>query len=144
MSEREGARPRPVDVAYWLWLVAAALLVLFGLLALTASGDAVRTHLIEAGAEPDVASSLVTLLRGSGALGIAVGLGTGFLAGPVRAGDARFRRAEVALTGVYVMVQLLAVAVGVGQTQMLLCALLMAAAAVLVYLPSTRDWFVRA
>ncbi|MGW4479027.1 hypothetical protein [Rhodococcus triatomae] len=144
MSEQPAGRPRLVDAAYWLWLVAAGLLVLFGLLALTASGDALRASFVEAGAEPDVADSLVTLLRGTGALGIAVGLGTGVLAGPVRAGHAGFRRAEVALSGVYVVIQLLSVAVGVGRPEMLLCALLMAVAAVLVYRPSARDWFARA
>ncbi|MFD1815042.1 hypothetical protein [Rhodococcus gannanensis] len=143
MSEQPAVRPRLVDVAYWLWLVAAGLLVLFGLLALTASGDTLRTSFVEAGAEPDVADSLVTLLRGTGVLGIAVGLGTGALAGPVRAGHAGFRRAEVALSGVYAVIQVLSVAVGVGQPQMLLCALLMVVAGVLVYRPSVRDWFVR-
>lgn len=142
MSERV-TRPRPVEVAYWLWLVSAAMLVLFGLLSLTASGDAVREQLIEGGAEPGDADSLVTLLRGSGGLAVAVGVGAGFLAGPVRAGDARFRRAAVALTAVYAVLQVLSVAVGVGQLPMLLFALVMAVAAVLVYLPSVREWFVR-
>lgn len=143
MAER-AARPRLVDVAYWLWVVCAALLVLFGLLALTASGDAVREQLLANGAKPDGVDALVSLLRGSGGLAVAVGLGTGFLAGPVRAGHPGFRRAEVALTGVYAVIQLLSMAVGVGQLPTLLTALGMLAAAVLVYLPSARGWFVRA
>lgn len=142
MSER-GARPRPVEVAYWLWLVSAGLLVLFGLLSLTASGDAVREQLIEGGVAAGDVDPLVALLRGSGGLAVVVGLGTGFLAGPVRAGDARFRRAAVALTAVYAAIQLLSVAVGVGQLPMLVLALVMVVAAVLVYQKSVRGWFVR-
>ncbi|MFF0817905.1 hypothetical protein ACFYVR_22475 [Rhodococcus sp. NPDC003318] len=142
MAER-GARPRPVDVAYWLWIVCAALLVLFGLLALTASGDAVREQLLANGVAPDSVDALVSLLRGSGGLAIAVGLGTGFMAGPVRAGHPGFRRAEVALTGVYAVIQVLSTAVGVGQLPMLLTAVGMLAAAAVVFLPSARGWFVR-
>ncbi|MGW5073576.1 hypothetical protein [Rhodococcus sp. NPDC004095] len=138
-----GSRPRPVEVAYWLWLACAALLVLFGLLSMTASGDAVREQLLANGASPDDVDALVTLLRGSGGLAVAVGLGIGFLAGPVRAGDARFRRAAVALCGVYAAIQLVSVAAGVGQLPTLLTAIGMVVAAVLVYLPSGRDWFVR-
>lgn len=142
MSERE-SRPRTVEVAYWLWLACAALLVLVGLLSLTASGDAVREQLIAGGVDPGDVDALVTLLRGSGGLAAAVGLGIGFLAGPVRAGHAGFRRAAVTLSGVYAAIQVLSVAVGVGQVPTLLIAVGMVVAAVLVYLPSGRDWFVR-
>ncbi|GAA4486699.1 hypothetical protein GCM10023094_43680 [Rhodococcus olei] len=142
-ADERGARPRAVDVAYWLWLVCAGLLVLLGLLSLTASGAAVREQLLANGADPGDVDALVTLLRGSGALALAVGVGTGFLAGPVRAGDPRFRRAEVALSAVYAAVQLVALAFGVGQLPTMLVAVGMLVAAVLVYLRSAAGWFVR-
>lgn len=140
---QRGGRPRAVEIAYWTWLAAAALLVLFGLLALTASGTAVREQLLAGGADPEGVDALVTLLRGSGGLAVAVGVGVGMLAGPVRAGHPGFRRAAVALSGVYAVIQLLSVVAGVGQVPMLLAGVGLAIAAVLVYLPSCRDWFTR-
>ncbi|MFD4294355.1 hypothetical protein ACFWPA_07065 [Rhodococcus sp. NPDC058505] len=142
MSGRE-TRPQQVAIAYWLWLACAALLVLFGLLALTASGDAVRDQLLANGADPGDVDALVGLLRGSGALAGAVGVAIGFLAGPVRAGDPRFRRAAVALSAVYTLIQVLSTAVGVGQAPTLMTAIGLVIASILVYLPSARDWFVR-
>lgn len=136
-----GPRPRPVEVAYWLWLACAALLVLLGLLALTASGAAVREQLVSGGADAANVDALVTLLRGSGGLALAVGVGIGFLAGPVRAGDRRFRRAVVTLSVVYTAVQVLAMAVGVGQLPTLLVSLGAVTASGLVYQRSAAGWF---
>jgi hypothetical protein len=134
-------RPRPVDVAYWLWLVSAALLVLFGLLALTSPGTAIREQLVERGANPDSVDEFIVLLRGSGAVSLLTGLGVGLMAGPTRAGDARFRRAVVALSAVFFVLQLGLMATGLGQVPTLLVSLLALVASVLVYLRSSAEWF---
>ena len=143
MTAPEVRRPRPVEVAYWLWLVCAALLVLFGLMSLTASGDAVREQFLAHGADPGNVDGLVLLLRGSGGLALAVGVGIGFLAGPVRAGDPRFRRAAAALSAVYAALQVVALAIGVGRPETLMVAVGMVASALLVYLRPVSGWFAR-
>ncbi|MBP1162499.1 hypothetical protein ABIC28_000031 [Rhodococcus sp. PvR044] len=135
------ARPRPVDVAYGLWLVCAALLVLFGLLALTSPGTAIREQLVEHGANPDSVDEFIVLLRGSGAVSLLTGLGVGLMAGPTRAGDPRFRRAVVALSAVFFVLQLGLLATGLGQVPTLLVSLLALVASVLVYLRSSAEWF---
>lgn len=73
-------RPRPVTIAFFLWLVAAILLVLLGLLLVSSRYEV-----------PGV-------VRGLGAVWIAVGLALGWLAGKARSGDPRYRRAAIALT----------------------------------------------
>ncbi|MGW6375272.1 hypothetical protein ACWFRB_04295 [Rhodococcus sp. NPDC055112] len=135
------ARPRPVDVAYWLWLVCAALLVLFGLLALTSPGTAIREELVARGANPDSVDEFIVLLRGSGAVSLLTGLGVGLMAGPTRAGDPRFRRAVVALSVVFFVLQLGLLATGLGQVPTLLVSVLALVASVLVYLRSSAEWF---
>lgn len=134
-------RPRPVDIAYWLWLFCAALLVLFGLLALTSPGSSIREQLVERGAAPDSVDGFIVLLRGSGAVSLLTGLGIGLMAGPTRAGDLRFRRAVVALSVVFAVLQLGLMATGLGQAPTLLVAVLALVASVLVYLKSATAWF---
>lgn len=139
----ERTRPRPVTVAYWLWLACSALLVLFGLLAVTSSGAALRDQLLGNGAAPDDLDSLILLLRGSGAVALLVGLAVGLMAGPARAGDGRFRRALVALSAVFTFLELALLPTGVGQAPVLLVAVVTLAAGMLVYLPSATAWFDR-
>ncbi|MFC9787329.1 hypothetical protein [Rhodococcus sp. NPDC127528] len=139
----EPTRPRPVEIAYWLWLASAALLVLFGLLALTTSGSALRETLAERGADPAGVDALVLLLRGSGVVSLVVGLAVGLMSGPTRAGDPRFRRAVVALSVVYALIQCALLLTGLGQAPMLLVSIVLSAASVLVYLRSATGWFVR-
>ncbi|MFC7449316.1 hypothetical protein [Rhodococcus daqingensis] len=134
-------RPRSVDAAYWLWLVCAALLVLFGLLALTSPGTAIREQLVERGANPDSVDAFIVLLRGSGAVALLTGLGVGLMAGPTRAGDPRFRRAVVALSVVFGVLQLGLMAIGLGQAPVLVVAVLALVASALVYLRSAAEWF---
>lgn len=72
-------RPALVTAAFWLWLAAATLLIVTGL------------TLLLSGPVP-------VFFRSAGALWVASGVGLGFLAGRTRLGDARFRRAAVALS----------------------------------------------
>jgi hypothetical protein len=83
-------RPRVVTAAFWCWLVAAILLIVGGLLAASVE--------------------LPPVFRGGGVVTALAGAGMAFLAGRSRNGDARFRRAAVALAlTIVVLVALLAV-----------------------------------
>jgi hypothetical protein len=71
-------RPRIVDVAFWAWLVASAVLVFLGVLG--------------------AASNAPVFIRGAGVILVIAGLAIGFVGGRTRRGDKRFRRAAVALS----------------------------------------------
>jgi hypothetical protein len=70
-------RPRIVEVAFWTWVAAAILLVLFGLLIATATAP--------------------VFFRGAGVLFSVAGLALAYLAGRARSGRSRFRWAALAL-----------------------------------------------
>jgi hypothetical protein len=70
-------RPRIVEVAFWTWVSAAILLVLFGVLFATATAP--------------------VFLRGAGAVFAVAGAALAFLADRARRGRSRFRWAAVAL-----------------------------------------------
>jgi hypothetical protein len=90
-------RPRIVEVAFWCWAVAAILLVLGGLLALTTGFGNLRGH-FPAEVTDDQIRSFLTFYRGTGGVCIVLGVAIGYLAGRTRRGDKRFRRASVALS----------------------------------------------
>ena len=136
-------RPRTVTAAYWIWIVCAAVLVLFGLLAATASADAIRERLTDQHVSPDNIDAFMQLLRVSGIISLIVGLAIGLLAGPVRAGDERFRRALVALSAVFALIQIGAVIMGLSPGILLIVPILLLVAAMLAYRPASNDWFAR-
>lgn len=70
-------RPRIVEVAFWSWVGAAVVLVLFGMWL--------------------IASTVPIFVRGVGVILAIAGLAVGYLAARTRNGDKRFRRAAVAL-----------------------------------------------
>jgi len=86
-------RPRPVTAAFWCWAVAALLLMVGGLIA--------------------AAAAIPTVFRGAGVLTALAGAGMAFLAGRSRAGDARFRRAGIALSLTIVVLIAVLAALGV-------------------------------
>ena len=71
------SRPRAVNVAFWVWLVAATLTAALGLMQLT--------------------QNVPIFFRLIGVVLVVAGLGQGFLTGRTRNGDPRFARAAVAL-----------------------------------------------
>jgi hypothetical protein len=95
--------PRAVQVAFWCWLTAAALLLLGGLLEVWLLRDA-----RPANGENDQVRSLILYYRGVGVLCIVLGIAIGYLAGRTRRGDKRFRRAIIALSIASVVVLLAA------------------------------------
>lgn len=114
-------RPSSVTAAFWLWLVSAVLLVAGGLLAASAS--------------------IAAFYRGAGVIFAVAGLMIGFLAGRARNGDARFRRAVVALSlGVIVLVGMCGV-FGVVHVLALLAVIPLIVAAMLASRPTASAWF---
>ena len=84
--------------------------------------------------------SLPTLFRGMGALFAASGLGLGFLAGRARVGDARFRRAAIALSLAVVIILALFALYSRGPIWLLMMILTMVGA-VLMMRPPAQEWF---
>lgn len=122
MSAPVPARPRIVDTAFWLWLLAAVSLVVLGMLMALTRGN------------------VPTLFRGAGILFALAGLALGFLAGRTRAGQARMRRAAVGLA--LALVVLLALfTLMTGGVLWLIPMILTIVGAVLVMRPSANDWF---
>jgi len=73
-------RPRLVEAAFWVWLVAAVMLVAFGLLLATSGGD------------------VAVFYRGFGILFALAGCALGFAGGKLRRGHRGFRRAAIGLS----------------------------------------------
>lgn len=138
-----GERPRVVTVAYVLWLVAAVLLILVALLTLTVPADQLRTALVGQGATSTDIDSYLSTVRAVGVVSAGFGLALGFLAGPVRAGIARYRAILVVLSLV-VALALLLVVFGLALFQeLLLVAVILLVACALVYRPAAKEWFSR-
>src|ERR1700676_5218173 len=78
-------RPRTVNAAFWCWVLATMMLILFGLLLALSQ------------------SHLPIFFRGAGVLFVLAGIALGYLAGRTRQGDRRFRRAAVAFALVLVV-----------------------------------------
>lgn len=127
--------PRVVSVAYWIWVLCGALMVLLGLLAVTTSAAGIEEHL---GEDTD---AFLWLLRGVGVGSLVFGLVIGFLAAPVRAGNQRLRTVEVALSAVFVLAAVALTAIGVIAPVLLVIPLLLVVAGVLVFREGARDWF---
>jgi hypothetical protein len=115
------SRPRAVNAAFWCWVVAAVLLIVGGLIA--------------------VSVGLPAVYRGAGVLTVVAGAGIAFLAGRSRSGDGRFRRAAIALSlTVIVLVTLLSV-FGVVHILTLLAVIPLSVGTVLMTRPGATAYF---
>ncbi len=101
------ARPTIVNIAFWLVLVGAVLLLsgwLLGISVAVSAEDAVFGKNVS----PDSVQNLRILLGGLSVLWVLVGMALSFLVGRARNGDLRFRRSVVVMAvAVAVMVFLL-------------------------------------
>lgn len=114
-------RPRALNVAFWLLLVGAVMLMVGGLLAATAS--------------------IPALFRGAGIACVIAGAMIAFLAGRVRkTGDARFRRATLALAFVVIVLVSIVAALGVVHVLALLSVLPLIVGAMLLSRPAAAGW----
>jgi peptidoglycan/LPS O-acetylase OafA/YrhL len=115
-------RPRIVDAAFAVWLGAATLLILFGLLLALSQ------------------SHVPAFFRGAGILFVLAGMALGYLAGRTRRGDRRFRRAAVAFSLAMVVLLALFSVISRGLIWLLIMILAMVGA-VLLMRPGAQQWF---
>ena len=133
-SPASSNRPRVVDIAFWLLIGGATIMIAGGLMAVSATYEAARSALPDSITDSDVRNYL-TIYRIAAAV-------LAFLAGRARRGDARFRRAVFGLVfAILVVVLLLAVGVGVAQPLVLLALLPMLVGVALAAGPSARAWY---
>ncbi len=133
-------RPRAVDVAFWLLLVGAVMLVVGGLLVATMSFDTIRGAAADSVSDDQVHKYL-NFHRWSGVICVLTGAGLGFLTGRMRGGDARFRRATIGLALVtVVLVALVALFAGI-HVLSLLGLLPIIVGALLLTRPAATDWY---
>ena len=135
-------RPRIVNVAFWLVLVGAVLLLAGGLLGVSTAFSTPRAAFGDQYADGDVRNILV-LHGGIGVLCLAVGFALSFLAGRARHGDARFRRALVWLAvAIVVLIFLLALLAPFSiELPALFGVVPVALGATLFMRPGAQDWF---
>lgn len=135
-------RPRVVDIAFWLLIVGATVMIVGGLMALTATYDAARASIPDTVSDDDVRNYL-TIYRSSGVGVAAAAAALAFFAGRARRGDARSRRATFGLVfAILVVVLLLAVGIGVAHPLVLLALLPMLVGVSLSAGPTARTWYV--
>lgn len=134
------ARPRIVDIAFWLLAVGAVVLIMGGLQAVTMSFDTARS-VAPSEATDDMVRSWLTLCRATGVFYIVVGVVLAFVAGKTRGGDPRFRRATIGLTlSAVVLAVLFTVVVGISLPVLVALAPLLIGA-VLLTRPAAAQWF---
>ncbi len=135
-------RPRAVNVAFWLSLVGAILLIAGGLLGVT---TALTTPVSAFGAKftHEQAHQILVLHGGVGAVFAVAGIALGYLAGRTRNGDNRFRRAQVALSATIVLLTfVLALIAGTSLELLSLIGVVpVAVGATLFTRPAAAAWF---
>ncbi|UXA18667.1 hypothetical protein [Mycobacterium sp. SMC-4] len=140
-SPSSAGRPRVVDVAFWICIAGAVVLIVGGLMAASATFDAARSAIPDDVGDDQVRTYL-TIYRTTGIGAVLLGGASAYLAGQARRGDARFRRALVGLTwATVVVVVLLAIGIGVAQPLILLAQLPLLIGALLFVRPAASRWF---
>ena len=136
------ARPTIVNIAFWLVLVGAVLLLSGGLLGLSVAISA-EDGVFGANTPPDTVQTMRTLLGGLSVLWALVGMALSFLSGRTRNGDLRFRRVVVWMAvAVVVMVFLLTFLAPFTITLPVLFGVVPLAIGATLYMrPASSDWF---
>jgi hypothetical protein len=130
-----------VDFAFWLLVLGAVMLVVNGLMALTVTCDMARAMSSDALSDEQV-RNIVTFQRGVGVFSVVIGAALGFLAGRMRQGDQRFRRATIAFSvAVSVLIIGLAVLAQVVFVVAVLAVLPIVIGAVALTRPPVTQWF---
>ena len=124
-------------------MVGAVIMIVGGLMALTATYEVARAAIPDTVSDEDVRNYL-TIYRGTGIGSVLAAGALAFLAGRARRGDARFRLATLALAfATLVVLGLLALGIGVAQPLILLGLLPVVIGALLAVQPSARQWYQR-
>src|ERR1700674_4495071 len=90
--------PRIVEVAFWCWMAAAALLILAGVLEMTMVKYSDMRHTFAASVPDSEVRSLFETYRTVAIVCGGLGVAIGNFAGRTRGGNKRFRRGTVALS----------------------------------------------
>lgn len=109
-------RTRVVTAAFWCWVVASVMLMAGGLIAASWEGA-------------------LAVFRGAGVISAIAGAGVAYLAGRSRGGDARFRRALIALSLTIVGLISISALIGIGNVITLLAVFPLIAGAILITRP---------
>jgi hypothetical protein len=134
-------RPRIVEVAFWVLIAGAVVLIGGGLIAATVSFDTARAA-VSSQMSDDRLRDYLTLYRGIGIGSVLAGGALAFLAGRARKGHVQFRRATIGLAmAIVVVLMLLAAGAGVGQPVILLSILPIVTGAVLLTRRGASDWY---
>lgn len=134
-------RPRVVDVAFWILLTGAVLLMIGGLMASAANFEDARSAVASTVTDEDLHQYL-TIYRGAGLLSVFVGGALAFVVGRARRGDARFYRATIGLALAAVLViGILAVVLGVAQFVTLFALLPVLVGVLFIVQPAARVWY---
>lgn len=133
--------PTAVDAAFWLWIAAAFLLILFGLINMSSASYSLREQFADQGVDPGNISTFVTFVRVFGVVLLLSGLIIGGLAGPTRMGTSMCRRILVIYSGVFSVLQIALVIAGISTVLALVVPIMLISAGVSIYRASTRSWF---
>lgn len=101
-------RPRIVEVAFWCWMAAAALLIVAGVLEMTMVKYSDMRHAFAASVPDSEVRSLFETYRTVAIVCAVLGMAIGYFAGRTRGGSKRFRRGTIALSVVGVVLLLAA------------------------------------
>lgn len=134
-------RPRVVEVAFWLVLTGAVLLMIGGLMASAANFEEARSAVAATVTDDDL-SQYLTLYRGAGLLSVVVGAVLAFVVGRARRGDARFYRATIGLAlAAALVIGVFAVLMGVAQLVTLFALSPIVIGVLLIVQPAARIWY---
>jgi uncharacterized membrane protein HdeD (DUF308 family) len=134
-------RPKAVDIAFWLLIAGAVLLVINGLMAATLNFEGARS-VADASMSDEKLQSYITFQRGAGILSIVIGAAMGFMAGKTRKGDPRFKRATIAFAvSITVLVVAAAVVVKLVHLLALIAVLPIVFGALALTRPAASAWF---
>jgi hypothetical protein len=133
-------RPRAVDVAFWLLVVGAVLLLAGGMFAATLSYDTLRNAAVPSVSDQAIRDYL-RFHRGAGVVCALAAVALAVLVVRTRAGDSRFRRAAMGL-GLVIVVLVGVVAVFFGTHIFALLSLLpIIVGTLLLSRPPVAKWF---
>jgi heme/copper-type cytochrome/quinol oxidase subunit 1 len=135
------ARPRIVEVAFWVLIAGAVVLIVGGLLAATTSYDTARAA-ISAQVSDERLRGYLTFYRGIGVGSVLAGAALAFVAGRARTGHPKFRRATIALSmAIVVVLVLLAAGAGVGHPVILVSIVPIVIGTMLITRRTASAWY---
>jgi hypothetical protein len=135
-------RPRTVEVAFWCWMAAAALLIVAGVLEMTMVKYRDMRNTLPASVPDSEVRSLFDTYRTVAIVCAVLGMAIGYFAGRTRGGNKRFRRGTVVLSVVGVVLLLAATVLLSAVTLLAVLAVIpLLVAVVAATRESASEWF---